>query len=105
MLTCAPHVPARLFNVRPGVHPSSDIPLNHLQSMGLNFLRNIRCMMFKSLTHFDELLGFGGNVHCLPIRVGRSRSLVGVKRAMVLGKLYSPPGSLPKVVKRILIIS
>ena len=36
--------------------------------MGLNFRRNVRCMMFKRQTHLT-LLGFGWNVHCLPIRV------------------------------------
>ena len=45
--------------------------------------------MFRSLTHFDALLGFGGNTHCSPRRVARSRNLVRVKRAIVLGKLYS----------------
>ena len=49
--------------------------------MGLNFLRNVECMMFRSLTHFDAFWGFGGNAHCLPIRVGRSRNLVEVSVA------------------------
>ena len=30
------------------------------------------------MTHFDALLGFCGNAHCLPIRIGRSRNLVGL---------------------------
>ena len=57
------------------------------EAMGLNFLENVRCMLFRSLTQFHTLLRFGGNGHCLPIRVGRSRNLVGVKRAMVPGEL------------------
>ena len=43
--------------------------------------------MFGSLTNFDALLGFGGNTHCLPIRVARSGNPLEVKRAIVLGKL------------------
>ena len=45
--------------------------------------------MFRPLTHFEALLGFGGNALCLPVRVDRSRNLVGVKRATVLGELQS----------------
>ena len=56
--------------------------------MCLIFHRNVRCKVFRSLTHFDAVLGFGGNTHCLPIRVDRFRNLVLVKRATVLGKLY-----------------
>ena len=47
------------------------------------FLRNVRCKMLRSLTQFD------GNTHGLPIRLGRSRNLFGVKRAIVLSKLAS----------------
>ena len=43
--------------------------------MDLNFLTNVRCMMFRGLTQFDALLGFGGNAHFLPIRVSRSPNL------------------------------
>ena len=46
-------------------------------------------MMFRSLTIFDALLGFDGDIHCVPMRVGRSRYLVGDKRAFVFGKLCS----------------
>ena len=45
-------------------------------------------------THFDILVGSGGNAHCLPIRVSRSWNLVEVKGAIVLGK-SSPAIRLP----------
>ena len=38
-------------------------------------------MMFRCLVHFDALLAFCGNGHCLPIRVG---NLVWMKRARFL---------------------
>ena len=56
--------------------------------MGLGLdSRNVRCIVLKSLTHFEALLGFCGNTYCLPIKIGRSWNLVGVKRVIVLGKL------------------
>ena len=53
------------------------------KAIGFNFLRNISCMLFRSLIRFDALLGLGGNLHCLPIRVGRSRDSVVANRAIV----------------------
>ena len=58
--------------------------------MGLNLLKNSEYVMFRIPTQFDALLGFGGNAHCLPIRVGRSRNLIGVKRVMVPGEIQPP---------------
>ena len=57
--------------------------------MCFDFHKNVSYKMFRRLTHYDALLGFGGNTHCLPIRVGRSRNLVGDKRAIVLSELYN----------------
>ena len=45
--------------------------------------------MFRNLTRFDALLGFGGYTHCTQIRGGLSKNFVGFRRALVLGKLYS----------------
>ena len=72
-----------------GVHPRRLGFVDDPQSLtGIIFQRiNVRCKMFRSLTHYDAVLAFGGNIHCLPTRVGRSRNSVGVKRATVFGKL------------------
>ena len=45
--------------------------------------------MFRNLTRFDALLGFGGYTHCTQIRGGLSQNFVDFRRALVLGKLYS----------------
>ena len=52
--------------------------------------------MLIILTHFDSLLGLGGNTHCVLIRVGRSRNLVRVKRAIVFWQAIASC-SLPSV--------
>ena len=44
--------------------------------MGFNLYTNVKCNILRNSTNFDMLLGFGGNTHCPPIRVGRSRNLV-----------------------------
>ena len=78
--------------------PAKMTPLPHggnflqifVKTLSLNLHRNIRCKMFRILTHFDVFAWFGGNIHCLPIRVGCSSNFVGFKRAIVLGKCGKP---------------
>ena len=55
--------------------------------MGMISYGNVRGKVLRSLIHLDVLWGFAVNTHCLPIRNGRYRNLVGAKRAIVLGKL------------------
>ena len=87
MLTCAPYVPNSPVKVRSRVRPLIRLFTKSSSKSWLWVLRNVSCKMFKCLTHFDAFLRFGRNTHCLPIRVGRYRNLVGVKRAMVRGTL------------------
>ena len=60
---------------------------HHYQSWDLR--RNVKFELLERLTHFDALLGIGVNTYCLPVRVGRSQNLVGVKRAIVLHTISS----------------
>ena len=47
--------------------------------------RNIKCKMLRCLIHFDVLLEFGGNTHCLLIRDALYSIIVGIA-VLFLGK-------------------
>ena len=66
VLTCDPHVLISRQKRVVGCGPRSDTSLNRLKSHGFEYLRNVRCMVFRS---------------------GRSRNLIGVKRAMLPNEL------------------
>ena len=61
-------------------------------------------MIFNSVTHFDVVLEFGGDAHCLPICVGRSRNLVGVRRAMVPGEPQTSVSSVSSKLLRVYVV-